>query len=176
MTATIISLADFRRGRIRCPDLDLAFPQVYRLTGFLFTLKDDELVATDQPYTAYTLGTTKNLVRIADPRFTPIDHLDPALDSGWVTVRHHANMDRAQGYLIACVDIGPSNAGQLLWSTPVGIFSCVETPARAGCPDHLLIHLATTEKPQFEDEWATVIGPDGSVIPEASLYPDSSLE
>ena len=112
MTAKIIELKNTRMSTIRCQESGIVFPQLYRVTGVFFKLKEgtvqrasclidnpEDVVPSDEPAgPAYTLDPT-NPQGFANPTWVPIRQLDRNLDDGWVIVRHHANNDCLEAYL-----------------------------------------------------------------------------
>ena len=102
MTSNIIDVDFPRYGAVRCAEIGVTFPQLFRVTSYEWDLSADgsELVATDRPAPiCYTLGRPKVWKLHANPTFTPISAPDPTVDRGWLIVRHHRTEGQAQGYL-----------------------------------------------------------------------------
>src|ERR1700690_2843037 len=117
MDAKILTLTSARRGPVRCQETGVVFPVVYRVTGYYHKLREgavithgclvqsnDDLVpdldSPDKP--SYTLDTEPASVHYANPIWKSIQTLDPAVDSGYVFVRHHRSRESMSAY-IDCV-------------------------------------------------------------------------
>ena len=182
--AEIIKLEEFRRS-VRAPS-GVSFPTVHRVSGCSWRAPDDggslEDLTPDPswPYREYTLapetpGAPGATSRIANLTSEPITRLDPALDWGWVIVRHHANHDIARAYLDGLHDCErvPS-IQQKMWQTADGIFTLHHREAMPRCRDCLLIYSVSAHDelangwPPIEC-WYHIVAGDGSTFSDPDI-------
>ena len=123
--------------------LGFRFPAVYRHTGFSW--KDLNLSGPDQryPHLSYCLAAEEQ-DSVAESTLTPITHLDPSLDDGWIIVTRHSDEQRMGGYSEALTDAHPTRSTNAVshhshYQTDEGLFSLLHRPAPKGCENHLLI-------------------------------------
>lgn len=193
VTAKIITLPNARRSRVVCPETDVVFPQLYRLTGNEWALKegvepkgglinlDEDLVPTDRKITpAYTLENGYSYSHIANPAWEPIYSLDPEIDSGWVIIRHHSTRSALDAYIDAMFDMETHESPFDRWrsfETQFGLFSLVHRRASRNTPDHLVIYVTKIPDPSMTvADWQYVVAPGGDVLDPDLLFPADELE
>jgi hypothetical protein len=154
--ANVIQLASTRRSTVVCPQSGVVFPQLYRLTGFHFKLRegvepkgvfiksaDDLEQSTNPALPTYTLDMERHPVRISSPALQAISTLDSSIDRGWVVIRHHANANSMEAYVDAICDLENDHNydGRYgLFETNLGCFSVVHRTATPGTPDWLVVY------------------------------------
>jgi hypothetical protein len=169
----------------RCP-LGFRFPGVYRITGFSFA--DDMATANRElPVTYYSLSGDDGPIKIAEPVFTPITHLDPALDDGWIIVKHHPSREIAMGYLegqIDMVDTLMNTFASSMYQAPEGPFTLLHRKPRPTCEDHLLVFVANDPdyRPRGRppgappgEYWFHITRANGELAPEGLYGSDENI-
>jgi hypothetical protein len=182
MTANIIRLEQFNVGCRHCAN-GVRFPHLYRVNGFEYDMVDGDLVpgTTTPVETFYTLGEEGDF-GIANPTFTAIRTLIPVVDKGWIIVRHHASLARADAYIDCVGDTRPipyEYFGPMLWQTGEGIFTLMHRPPLAGRPEHLIAYVTKVTAEGFPDiveDAFHIVHPDGSVTTDPELmFPSDSV-
>lgn len=192
MTAKIITLSNVRRSSIVCQETGVVFPQVYRLTGNVWEFKDgrnpegcmikdwDEIQPSEEKaFPSYTLEHGREYSKLSTPRWEPITHLDPIIDTGWLIVRYHASREAAEGYVDAMIDTNPHDTSIERWGTfqtEFGLFSILHRQAAKQTRDCLLVFTTKAPHPLGPVDWFHVIGPDREVLDGDALYPDDDVE
>jgi hypothetical protein len=189
MSAKIIHLKNVKRGLVRCPESGVVFPQLYRLTGNWPELDEDgqpyeDTIANDNGPTpikekrapSYTLDMETEYEEISDPHWTPISYLDPAIDKGWVIIRHHYTRESMYAYMDAMFDTETYESPLDRWQTfetDIGFFSVLRRPATTGAPDHVVIWITKVMDPTdgTQTDWFKVTGPDGQDMDIDALDP-----
>ena len=191
MSASIIKLPTAKRGRVRCVETGVVFPQLYRLTGRCWKLKEgrelkdgfiqnnDDLEPGEEIEPSYTLDSERSYAQIADPRWEPIKTLDPGVDKGWIIIRHHQSRGDVETYLDAMYDTETYDEfGEerfMAFETDFGSFTILHRLANRGAQDCVVIY-----KTKVEDQltgrgammdWHKVIGPDGKELDIDDLDP-----
>lgn len=168
-------------GRVHCLEIDLRFPQLFRVEGLVWGMEGEDfstLHATQDPAPlCYTLHADPTWTISAQPKFVPIDYPDPEIERGWFVIRHHRTMHHAEGYLAACNDrqfddehlrvIAP-------WLFSIGehIFTLVPRPAIAGKPSPAFIFATEVPHPKAGwVDWYKVILSEGREATIDALYP-----
>lgn len=191
MSAQIVQLSGVRRSGI-ISSSGICFPQVYRLTGTYFDLKegaemvggliknDEDLIPGNEPARAsYTLDAQWLPQRIANPKLTPIAHLTPDVDDGWLIVRHHQSAAELEGYMDALYDLcddPTDNRSRGSFHTEFGHFSLTyrqPTPDTQSC---LLIYQTKISCDTGLMDETIVIDADGQKQDSDILFPDDYLE
>ncbi len=183
MSAKIIQLKNVKRGLVRCPESGIVFPQLYRLTG-LWPESENSDIANDNgpgPYKeplapSYTLDMETIYGDIVDPQWQPIHCLDPAIDSGWVIIRHHYTRESLYAYMDAMFDTETYVAPLDRWmtfETDLGFFSVLHRPATQNTPDHVIIWITKIMDPEDDTQidWYKVTGPDNQDMDIDALDP-----
>jgi hypothetical protein len=177
MTAKIIRLERPNFG-CRHQANGVCFPRVYRVTGLYYDFRDGEgLMSSDRPSEPlYSLSNDTD-VGIANATITPICCLDPAIDEGWIIIRHHRTESHMEGYLDAMSEsprLVSELARQMVWRTSEGIFSLLCHPGVAGKRGHALAYV--TKVPidrgpcsgMLQDVYH-VVYPDGTAVLDPDL-------
>jgi hypothetical protein len=119
--------------------------------------------------------------------FTPITQLDPALDVGWVIVKHHHSLEIAMAYLEGQHDLADNDEAilnSMLYQTPEGVFTLLHRKPRPTCKNHLLVFCA--HDPDFMpagrpaglpagEFWHHITRADGELVPEGLYGSDESI-
>lgn len=190
----ILKLSGVRRSNIRCPETGVVFPQLYRLSGFKYQLKEgvalidgminssDDIEPSNEasaPY--YTLDANMPPRDVAYPKLTVIHHLDSQIDTGWIIVRHHQSWAAMDAYIDAVQDLQRHDEPGEYWysyDTDLGCFTVVHRPATVGAPDCLLVY-QTKVADNFAGgtmNWTKVVDSSGEVHDEDYLYPPEVQE
>lgn len=151
MSAKIIELKDYRTT-VRSPKNKIPFPQLYRLTGVYFdagAMDNGRLEPGTEPAGPFYALQEQEGPKIANPKYEAIQRLDPAIDSGWVIIRHHMRDDYVEGYLDAHSDFRPPERDtyQMVYRTKEGLFTVMHRPPNEGRPDHLIVYITKVEHP-----------------------------
>lgn len=168
----------------RCEALDLHFPGVYRITGCSWSMVGNDLVPNERwPMTLYGLAEDPDFRQIANAVFTPINHLEPGIDDGWIIVRHHQSDDQMTGYIEGVMDCSnglSENTPHTKYRTPNGLFSIhYRKHPRPGCKNRLLIFEATVPADNIigEDTWSHIVRSNGEVsLDGGMLWPHEDDE
>ena len=161
MAARIIRLDQFNVG-CRHHANGIRFPHVYRVTGFEYDLIDQgtnnerlvpgNTVPVEPFYTLSEIGDHG----IANATFQPMKSLNPDLDKGWLVIGHHANEQRAHGYLDCIGDYHPlpyHHSRQMVWQTSEGIFTLIRRSAFLATPEHLIASVTKVPAEGYPDIW-----------------------
>ena len=186
MSATVINLNDYRKSNIRCQQIGLTFPQLYRRRGVSWDVPEGQsldnhthLVPGTLPVTFYTFDNTYDET-IASSEWDAIAEPDHVFDQGWIIVRHHMNEDRASGYLSGFADMEQDGRelNRVLFRTQSGLFTIIRRAPLKGKPNPLLMFAATVPDPRFgEMDWWKIIGVGGEELTDdvlVSLEEDES--
>lgn len=186
MNAKIIDLKNYR-STVRNEKNKVAFPLLYRVTGKCWNFVEEagEVVdakPSDEPAGPYyTLSEDYNL-KLADEKHEMITKLDPAIDSGWVIIRHHMREEYIEGYLDAHTDYGSPELrelthGAMIFRTKEGLFSVARRPANKGRPDHLIVYITKVADSGIPElgvpagwiDSVQIVHPDGTVTSNQDL-------
>jgi hypothetical protein len=184
MTAKIIQLDSFRVGYRHWAN-GIKFPQLYRVTGYGYTLQnegqsDEALVQSTEPEPpSYSLSPDGEF-GLALATAEPIRVLDPTIDRGCIIVRHHRSEAAAAGYIDCVMDMPTTDfeeTGQMLWETREGIFTLLRRRCGKGRPDNLVAYITTKpiETGPLAGELDVVhhiVLPDGSNTRDADILLD----
>lgn len=177
MPAKIFDLRSFRSG-LRAPN-GVVFPQLYRVEGYYFDLDGMErpVPSSRKAETQYALGDTSHH-GLANAQWTPLTKLEPALDAGWIVVRHHMQLALVEGYIDALMDTQDTgNPAKTAYKTKEGLFTLLRRAPPPGGPDHLLIYISKVQLHQgpFAGQWIDtyqIVHPDASSTDDfAALTP-----
>jgi hypothetical protein len=182
--ARIIRLADYRQSATpKIADGDFVFPTLYRITGYYFAAPEEveevtaeDLTPGDPAPPAYSLDPNED-GGLANARSAPMDQPDPAIDKGWIILRHHANLDLATGYQRGLID-GLDDIGwnQNLFETPHGVFTIHQRPAPPGKSTPVLVLARHENRPKVgEVDVRIAIGPDGTRFDPDEVNLDGEL-
>lgn len=179
MSAKIVTLPSVRKSGVRCEINGVVFPQLYRLTGYYFKLKegrqlkggmleDDSDMEPDYDAAttpAYTLGLDLDYGRIAEPKWTPISRLDPAIDKGWIMIRHHDSPGQAETYIDAMYDTENFEFGNERFhalNTEFGVFTLLHRMPNEAAPDCLVVYKTKIPDPFTggQMDWDKVVASD----------------
>lgn len=174
---------------ITCPENGVVFPTVYRVTGYGHDI--GELMKGNEkkglpikPFYALKDESKENFpYGQFEVTCTPITHLDPELDTGWVIVRHHMNESEATGYVQALMDIMEYETDNkaCLYKTDQAIFTVIHRDKSPDGEDHLLIFESKYKAynpyfgPDTENAWSKIIGPEGRELSDNALFPSKPL-
>ncbi len=160
-------------SKVRCPEIGLTFPQLFRVTSYEcdFSADRSKPVATDRPApVCYTLGHPTIWKRHANSSFTPIDAPDPSIDQGWLVIRHHRSGEEEEGYTSAIIDLeGVSDERDCSVSPEYRkgkqIFTLIHRPATPGKPSPAIIYCAQIPHELIGwDDWGVVVAAEGVKI------------
>lgn len=160
-SAEVVSLSRFRRSVVRCVEAGVAFPQLFRVTGFAWREADDG--PERGPHVAYVFD-ENDLAGLEEAQVSPADRPDPALDRGGVLVRHHRSAEAAGGYLDAVRDLDEGSDVRVLHA-PDGVFTLIR-PAHAPDRDGRIAYAARVPQGAGEPDalWTLAIGRDGREV------------
>lgn len=191
MSAKILKLKSVRRSEVVTP-AGIVFPQIYRVTGFSFKLRegaevqggliksrDDLEESTDPVAPSYTLDTDRTAIRIAKETLTPINHLDSSIDKGWLVIRHHKSREELHGYVGATIDTDNRKwDGERFMSfeTDLGLFSILHRSPNEGTPDCLIIYISEAETAYGPGDHVQILDSHGNWQDEDVMYPAEYLE
>jgi len=179
MSAEIIRLGATRASTVRCPKNGVIFPQVYRVTGYLWDVEDNtfgetscllsddaKMAASDRKAgPSYTLS-PEDARGFANAHWEPIHNLDRNVDTGWLIVRHHRNKDFLEGYQNGLQDTRRdwSNRDASIFRTEYGLFTLEHREATPLCPDHLLGYITNLPEEIMGGvmDWAMVVDSFGA--------------
>jgi hypothetical protein len=184
MTAKIIQLDNFRVGYRHWAN-GIQFPQLYRVTGYGYTVlnegrQDERLVqSTETEPPSYSLS-PDGVFGLASATAEPIRSLDPIKDRGCIIVRHHLSEAAAVGYIACVMDMPRTElheTGQMLWQTREGMFTLLRRPSGKGRPDNLVVYITSKpiESGPLSGEMDIVhhiVFPDGSNTRDADVLLD----
>ena len=106
MGAKIAKVGPPRFSGVRCQEIDVSFPQLYRVTSYEWQMINGELISSDMPApTAYILEEPAHWRVHARPTITAINAPEADKDFGWIIVRHHHSAELAEGYAAAMWDL-----------------------------------------------------------------------
>jgi hypothetical protein len=177
VVADVIKVNSGALGRVHCLEIDLRFPQLFRVDGFCWDLNGE--IPTPEPAPpAYTLHSDPSWRGYARPRFIPLDHPDSDIERGWFIIRDHRTMDYARGYLSAREDCQFDDdhlRDEFVFRLFVigdRVFTLVPRPPIAGKPTPAFIYATEVPHPKLEwVDWYKVIVSDGRVATIDELYP-----
>ena len=106
MGAKIAKVGPPKFSGVRCQEIDVSFPQLYRVTSYEWQMINGELISSDMPApTAYILEEPAHWRVHARPTITAINAPEADKDFGWIIVRHHHSAELAEGYAAAMWDL-----------------------------------------------------------------------
>lgn len=161
-------------GGVYCPPFDLHFPKLYRARVKTTQAHLEEAGLSGDPelkpgeWSHFGFELAPDHVRfIGDATWEPVTHLAPEDQS--LVIRHHASLERAEGYLDAHLDVSPigEDDGAAIYETDHGIFTLIPCPTQASWPGPVIFHLAYDYTRVFggiPDTWAHIVGPTGTVL------------
>jgi|GEM_PF-2175099 len=190
--AKIIQLDTFRTS-VRSKHGNISFPQLYRAQGFYWNEPINDHAhptPSDRPAPHFYTLSERDDGGYANVAYTPIRSLDPAIDSGWLLIRHHRKLEEAEGYLSALADFNTGwkgRAPKALFQTKDGLFTLVERKPSPGTPDHLAIYVMLIPDPHINTEmgrmfstgtidYHQIVHPDGSVTIDPDMLLDPASE
>lgn len=171
--AKIIELKKYRKG-LQFEQQGITFPQLYRVRGYYFDLKDSVMVTSHQRAPACYSFSEEDQSGLTNITSEVISHLDPSVDSGWLIARHHRDQGNFEGYITAVVDIAEDEEAALSvqgFQTKEGLFTLLQRNASPGCPDHLLIY-SIKEFDARVGMWAEncrIVHPDGHITKDDGI-------
>lgn len=182
MVAKIISVEFPRFGKIRCPERDLRFPQLFRITAFEWDMNAErtEVFATNRPVApSYALRVDPNWKVHANPTFTPIDAPVTDMDRGCIIVRHHDSEAQARGYQDAVSDFQHLPPEEYEWFAPIyfiggEFFTLAHRPAVIGAPHPAIIYSTYVFHQELQQpvDWHKAFGVGGQDLDIDDLFPE----
>lgn len=182
MAAKIIKVEFPRLGKIRCPERDLRFPQLFRISAFEWDMNAErtELFATDRPVApSYALRVDPDWKVHANPTFTPVDAPDAYIERGYVIVRHHDSEQQARGYQDAVSDfqhMAPEEYDRYAPIYCIGgeFFTVVHRPPVVGAPQPAIVYSTYVFHRELQQpvDWHKAIGVGGKELDVDDLFPE----
>jgi hypothetical protein len=177
------------RGKVRCKETGVVFPQLFRVTGYAYKFKegrsfvhdmiescDDLEPNREKPIVPYFTLNCDEAMACAEAKWESIDYLDPEVDTGLVYIRHHATSKEMEAYLDA-IDDTEDYAIASRWSSYQTEFGCF-TLLRRHAHENALVTSALVYITKVQDrviggliDWYTVIGPRGEEFTIEDLLP-----
>jgi hypothetical protein len=172
----------------------IRFPQLYRMYGYCYDEKEfgkgNSVVGEKYPHPMYSLTPEDKGTNWAKLDVTPIKGFDPALDKGWIIIRHFPKSELADGYCDALFDrfLGSERVMTEygVTMTDDGFFTLQKRKPTPGAPDHLVIYACmkpdTNTNPmarQFSSGWVDelqIVKPDGTITFDSDILYDPNEE
>ena len=166
---------------MRCDEINLRFPQLFRVEGLSWGMGGEDFstlhATADSAPVYYSLHADPNWTMSAEPKFIPLDYPDPAIEQGWLVIRHHPSMDHAAGYLSGCGDRQFDNEhlaeiSPQLFSVGGQIFTLMRRPGISGKPTPAFIYATEVPHPTLGwVDWSKIILSEGRAATVDELYP-----
>ena len=177
MGAKIAKVGPPRFSGVRCQEIDVSFPQLYRVTSYEWQMINGELISSDMPApTAYILEEPAHWRVHARPTITAINAPEADKDFGWIIVRHHHSAELAEGYAAAMWDLEhallPFNELHCpVYEVRGQFFTLLHRPPIEGRASPAIMYLAKVPHDLVGwDEWGRAVGESGAGLSVEDLF------
>jgi len=180
-----------KAGAVFCDMFNFRFPTIYRFSGHYYGLDvKPDLETSAVQYSLSPDPSNSKITIFVEDKPRPIRHLEKGIDTGWLFVNEHVNLDAADGYMRGKSEVDPETNTSWLYKFEGRLITLSHMPKPAEAVMDCLIFYSSdfypamlttnfpcvTNQVTFEsvNGWELVIGPDGKEY-SGPLYPEDLM-